>query len=72
MEDEFARDPSPINGFYLGINSFAPFSNPALGPALVSALIPAPVSAPAPALPFFDELFRQFIKTYLKINQEPK
>ena len=69
MEDELARDLSPANASHLGSISLSPFCHPNLGSALIPTLIPAPVPTPAPPLPFFNELFRQFIKAYLETNQ---
>ena len=68
IEDEFVRDPGPTNDFHLGSTFLALFYNPTLHPALVSTLIPALVSTLALTLPSSDELFKQFIKTYLKSN----
>ena len=68
VEDEFARDQGPINDFRLDGTSFTLFYNPTPGPALVSALIPALIPTPAPALPSFNELFKQFMKAYLESN----
>ena len=76
IEDELAKNPGPTNSFYLGNTSPTPFHNPTPGPALVFALIPTPVPAPVPTLtPVLsssDELFRQFMKAYLKSNQDPR
>ena len=68
VEDELVRDPGQVEGFHSGSTSFVLSCNPTPGPTLVSALIPAPASA----LPFSDELFRQFMKAYLESNQGPK
>ena len=68
VEDELARDLSPVEGFYSGNNFSAPSHDPTSGPTLVSALISALVPAPTLALPSSDELFRQFIKAYLELN----
>ena len=70
VEDELARDLGPVGGLHSGNTSPAPSRNPTPGPKLVSALIPAPVPAPAPL--FSDELFRQFMRAYLKSNQGPR
>ena len=72
MEDKFARDSGPANNSLLESTAPAPSYNPTLGPGLISAFIPTPVLAPAPALPSFDEFFRQFMKAYLETNQAPK
>ena len=55
--------------------SISPFLGPALSrnpiSALVSVFVPAftPVPAPAPALIATNDLFKQFMKAYLKTNQ---
>ena len=67
IEDKLARDPDPVEGPHLDSTSSALSHNPIPGPKLVPALIPAPVSAPAP--PSSNELFKQFMKAYLKLNQ---
>ena len=78
MEDELAREPGPVGGPHLDSTSLALSRNPTLGPKLVPTLNPAlnsaPVPAPvlAPALPTSDELFRQFMRAYLKSNQGPR
>ena len=72
IEDALARDLGPTNGSHLGSTSPAPSRNLTSGLALIPALIFAPVATPAPALPFFDKLFRQFMKAYLETNQRPR
>ena len=69
MEDELARDLGPVEGFYSDNISLVPFHDATPGPALVSALIPALVPTPATTLLFFNELFKQFMKAYLELNQ---
>ena len=44
-------------------------NTPTLSPAV--SRTPTPVPAPAPAPPSGDELFKQFMKAYLKSNQGP-
>ena len=70
VEDELARDPGPVGGFYSGSTSPALSRNPTPRPKLVSALISTPV--PALALFYSNKLFKQFIKAYLKSNQGPR
>ena len=72
IEDKFAKHPGPANGSYLGSTSFATSCNHTLGLALVPALIPTPVLALAPILLLFNELFKQFMKAYLELNQGPR
>ena len=72
VEDELARDPGPTNGSHLDNISPAPSHNPTLGSTLIFALIPVPVPTLTSALPFSNELFRQFMKAYLKTNQGPR
>ena len=67
VEDELARDPGSVGGPHSSGTSPVPSRDPTLGPKLISTLIPAPVPAPAPL--FSHELFKQFIKAYLKSNQ---
>ena len=67
-EDELARDPGPARSPHSSSISSVPSRNLTLGPTLVPALIPAL----APALIPTDELFKQFMKTYLKLNQRPR
>ena len=67
VEDELARDPGPIGGPYSNSTSPAPSRNPTPGPKLIPALIPAPVPAPAPLSS--NELFKQFMRAYLELNQ---
>ena len=75
VEDELAREPGPIEGPHSGSTFPALSHNPTPGPKLVPALnfapVPAPVLAPvpAPALPSPDELFKQFMRAYLQLNQ---
>ena len=68
VEDEFARDPGPDRGPYLGSTSPAPSRNATLSSVQVLALIPAP----APALAPTNELFKKFMKAYLESNQGPR
>ena len=68
IEDELTRNPGPARGLYSNSSSPALSHNSILGPALVSALISASVSA----LILINELFKQFIKTYLELNQRFK
>ena len=70
VEDELAREPGPVGGFHSGSTSPALFRNPTPGPELVPALNPAPVPASAP--PSSDELFKQFMRAYLELNQGPR
>ena len=53
-------------------SGLAPSHNPTLSPAPVSALasVPVPVLALAPAA--INDLFKQFMKAYLEINQGPR
>ena len=71
VEDELAKEPGPVGGLHSGNTSPALSCNPTPGLKLVSALNPAPVPALvlAPAPPFFDELFKQFIRVYLELYQ---
>ena len=66
VEDELVRDPGIAENSYSSSTSLAPSCNPTPGPALVPVLISAPVFALSLALPFSDELFKQFIKGYLE------
>ena len=70
VEDDLARDPGPVGSPHSGSTSPAPSRNPILGYKLVPALISAPVPAPAP--PSSNELFRQFMRAYLELNQGPR
>ena len=74
VEDELAREPGPVGGPHSGSTSPALSRNPTPGPELVPTLNPAPLPAPvpAPAPPSSDELFRQFMRTYLESNQGPR
>ena len=56
MQDGLANDSGPNAKFYSGSSS----------PALSCNLIPSTALVPT------DELFKQFIKAYLEINQEPR
>ena len=56
---------SPFSGLILSCN---PTSGPTLGLAPVLALVSAPALAPIAT----NKLFKQFMKTYLKINQGPR
>ena len=73
LEDELARDPGPVGGLHSGNTSLVPFHNPTPGPDLVPTLVPTPVPAPvptpAPAPATTDDLFKQFMKAYLELNQ---
>ena len=62
VEDELARDPSPVGSPHSGDTSPAPSYNPTLN------LIPALISALAAT----DDLFKKFMKVYLEMNQRPK
>ena len=66
VEDELAREPGPVEGPHSGSNSPALSCNPTPGPELVLA----PVPTPAPLS--FNELFKQFMRAYLKSNQGPR
>ena len=66
VEDEFTRDPGLAESSHSGNTFIAPSYNPTPGPAPVLALILAPVLAPAPAPAATNNLFKQFIKAYLK------
>ena len=68
MENELAKDPGPVGCPHSGGTSPAPSRNPSLGLALVPALISPLTPAPVPT----NELFKQFMKAYLKSNQGPK
>ena len=68
----FFPNPGPTKSLYLGSTSPALSCNPTLGPTLVFALIPTPVPAPALVPVTTNELFKCFMKAYLKSNQEPK
>ena len=68
MENKLARDPGPVEDLHSGSTSFAPSCNPTPGPDLV----PAAVSAPTPAPAATNDLFKQFMKAYLKLNQGPR
>ena len=70
IKDEFAREPGPVRGSHSGSSSPALSCNPTLGPKLVPALIPSLVPALAP--PSFNELFKQFMRAYLELNQGPR
>ena len=70
MEDELARDPGLIGGPHSDSTSPAPSRNPISGPKLIPALISAPVFASVS--PSSNELFKQFIRTYLESNQRPR
>ena len=70
MDDELIRNLGTAKDPHSGSTSLTPSCNPISGPALVFALISAPVPTPALVLPSFNKLFKQFIKTYLKL-QEP-
>ena len=72
IEDEFARDPGLVRGSYSGSTSPAPSRNPTPGPDEFPALILALAPAPTPALAPTNELFKKFMKAYLKSNQGPK
>ena len=67
VEYELARDSGSVGGPHLDNTSSAPSCNPTPGPELVPALIPAPVPAPAPLSS--NKLFKQFMRTYLELNQ---
>ena len=64
VEDELARDPSPVGRPYLSSTSSALSCNP----ILYLAPVPAPILALAPALAAIKDLFKQFIKAYLESN----
>ena len=66
IENELFRDLSLIKGPHLGSISPALSCNSSPDPTLVSALIPAPTLTPVP----INELFKQFMKVYWKLNQE--
>ena len=74
VKNEFARKLGPVGGSHSGSTSPTLSRNPTLGPKLVSALNPAliPTPIPAPAPPSSKKLFKQFVRAYLKSNQEPK
>ena len=72
VEDELARNPGSVESPHSGSTSPALSRNPTPGPNLVFALIPTPVPAPTPAPVAIDELFKKFMKAYLKINQGPR
>ena len=65
-EDKLAIDPGPTDNSYSGNTSLVPFCNPTPIFALVSISIPALVFILALALGSSDELFKQFMKVYLK------
>ena len=69
VEDELARDPGSVKGPHLGSTSSTPSYNPILCPDLVPALILALIPAPTPAPVTTNELFKKFMKAYLKTNQ---
>ena len=75
VENELARDSDAIGGPHLGSSSPTLSRNPIPGPnlvsALVSALVPASVPALISALAATNNLFKQFTKTYLDLNQRP-
>ena len=58
----------PAEDPYSGSISLALFCNSILGLALVPALIPTSALTPVPT----DELFKQFMKAYLELNQGPR
>ena len=76
VKNELTRDPDPVRGPHSGSTSSVPSRNltpgPDLVPALVPALIPVLVPTSAPALAATNDLFRQFMKAYLKSNQRPR
>ena len=49
-----------------------PSRHPTLGPAAVPAPAPAPVHSPALASVATNDLFKQFMKAYLEMNQGPR
>ena len=61
IKNELTRNPSSTDGSHSGNTFPIPSHKLILG----SALVPAPVSA----LPFSDELFKQFMKAYFGLNQ---
>ena len=65
VENEFTRDWVPPKRSNFDSNSPSPTLSYNFTPAHAS--IPAPAYAPTS----FDELFKQFIKTYLEFNQRP-
>ena len=68
MEEKLARDPGSVGDLYSGGTSPTPSRNPTLGLNLVPTLIFAPVPAPTPPPVPTNELFREFMKTYLELN----
>ena len=72
VEYELARGLGSVGGPNLNSTSLAPSCNPTLGPNLVLALILTPVSTLTPAPLANDELFKKFLKAYLKTNQRPR
>lgn len=74
-EDELARAPTKCSG----TSTPTPIISHASTPALASALVPAPGAMPAPAaVPApaarpapTDEMFKQFMKTYLEAQTQP-
>ena len=76
VENELARDADPVRGSHSGSTSPAPSCNPTPGldsvPTLVSAPIPALIPTPASVLAAINDLFKQFMKAYLELNQRPR
>ena len=70
VDDELARDPGPVGSPHSRNTFSAPSCNPTLGPKLVLALILALIPALTPL--FSNELFKQFMRAYLELNEEPK
>ena len=61
VEEGLARDPGQVKDPHLGSTSSTLFYNPTLGSTLVSALVSTLVAT--------NDLFKQFMRAYLKLNK---
>ena len=68
MKDKLARDPGPVKRTHLGSTPLTLSRNPILGLTPIPILNLAPTPVPAAT----NDLFKQFIKAYLEMNQGPK